>query len=141
MVEFKDSIPHTGGIITIRKRDTQYSLGYRHVGMHAASVEQLLAVDGRAAAVIPFGGLSLRDDPLPPQLRVLAPSDRHGLFGRQCPKCNSYFRTETITTQLCPYCDHAAPGLQFLTDYQREFVKTQYEAILRAVLTASLVSS
>jgi hypothetical protein len=64
MAEFKDSIPHTGGIITIRKRDTQHSLGYRHVGMHAASVEQLLAVDGRAAAVIPFGGLSLRDEPI-----------------------------------------------------------------------------
>jgi len=134
MAEFKDSIPHTGGIITIRKRGQQYSLGYRHVGMHAASVVQLLAVDGRAAAVIPVGGLSLRDDPPPPQLRVLVPSDRHGMFGRQCPKCKSYFRTETATTELCPYCDHSALGLDFLTDYQREFVKTQYEAILRALL-------
>ena len=127
MAEFKDSIPHTGGIITIRKRGQQYSLGYRHVGMHAASVVQLLAVDGRAAAVIPVGGLSLRDDPPPPQLRVLVPSDRHGMFGRQCPKCKSYFRTETATTELCPYCDHSALGLDFLTDYQRESVKSQSE--------------
>jgi Zn finger protein HypA/HybF involved in hydrogenase expression len=133
MVEFKESIPHTGGIITIRKRGQQYSLGYRHVGMHAASVVQLLAVDGRATAVIPIGGLYLRDDPAPPQLRVLVPSDRHE-FGRQCPKCKSYFRTETATTELCAYCDHSAPVLDFLTDYQREFVKTEYEAILKALL-------
>jgi hypothetical protein len=46
MAEFKDAVPHTGGVLTIRVKDRKYQLGYSHMNSKAAGLVELIAVDG-----------------------------------------------------------------------------------------------
>ncbi len=50
-------------------------------------------------------------------------SDEEQFFGRTCPKCRGYFRTERIAENLyCPYCSTHAPLAYFTTGNQLEFI-------------------
>jgi len=50
-------------------------------------------------------------------------SDKEGLFGQSCPKCDSYFRSDAISgTTTCPYCGQTDKGIEFLTKNQLKFL-------------------
>lgn len=50
-------------------------------------------------------------------------SDREGLFGRVCPFCKSYFRTNSLKKKhFCPYCSQQADSGDFTTENQKRFM-------------------
>jgi hypothetical protein len=134
MSEFKDVVPHTGGVLSIHVKSKTYQLEYVHANPHPMKLVELLTVAGNAVAIIPIGGVSLRDpEPDPPQIMTMLPTDADGMWGRRCPKCDSYFRAGHISTTLCPYCDAHAPWRDFFTTDQKAFIKRQHDAILAAL--------
>lgn len=133
MAEFKDRIPHTGGQLTIHKQGARYQLQYVHQNLNQAALVELVAVDGE-----PFEWINIVDEmsgrrPAHPPLRIEFPTDAEAMWGRSCRKCKSYFRAAMPYTELCPYCDHKADSLAFLTDSQRAFIKRQFDAIVAAM--------
>jgi hypothetical protein len=111
--EFKDAVPHTGGVLTISVKDRRYQLGYSHMNFKAAALVELIAVDGEAVAGVNIGGLYARSEPPPPELLIMLPTDGEGMYGRACPNCKSYFRASNPFTDMCPYCDHSDRGSLF----------------------------
>jgi hypothetical protein len=72
-----------------------------------------------------------------PQPSVLAfmQSDEQGMWGRNCPCCQKYFRTTHIMgLTYCPYCSEAAPDLAFISKEQRTYLTASYDAYARAHL-------
>ena len=63
-------------------------------------------------------------------LKVSIPSDDEGMFGRECPKCNKYFKVkagtglEDISTCTCPYCEHTDDSSNFLTPAQYKYLES-----------------
>jgi hypothetical protein len=100
---------------------------------HAAGLVELIAVGGKPVAAVPIRGVSLREEPPPePDLMVMMPTDREGMYGRRCRACGSYFRTSHPFTERCPYCPAMRDGLEFFTDDQLSFIERQYRAIVEA---------
>ena len=133
VADFKEPVHHTGGKLTIHTSGGRYQLGYTHQSAKRAALVELVAIKGNPVAIVPFGGVNLNPDPDPPQLMTMLPSDEEAMFGRRCPKCESYFRTKHVTTTYCPYCDVRVPWRDFFTKDQREFVRRQYDSILAAL--------
>src|SRR5688500_14831575 len=105
MTEFKQSVPHTGGVLTIRKQGTRYQLSYHHINPHAAGLVQLVAAGGKPVGSFPISGVDLSgDDPAEREILTVLPTDSEGMYGRRCPTCTSYFRTSHPFTEVCPYC-------------------------------------
>ena len=57
------------------------------------------------------------------------PTDKHGMFGRECPKCKNYFKvkpgTGLITSEcICPYCEEKADHSYFFTEAQNEYIRS-----------------
>lgn len=131
MAEFKDSVEHTGGVLTIHKQGHGYSLSYSHVSSKRLALVELVAVDGEPVEFVPMNA----PEQQAPQRRVLTmlPTDEEGLYGRRCPNCGSYFRASHPFTRHCPYCDATAKEIAFFTDSQREFIRRQFDAIVRAM--------
>jgi DNA-directed RNA polymerase subunit RPC12/RpoP len=133
MTEFED-VPHTGGVVTIRKDRGTYQLTYTHMRpVRAVFAELFVTREGVPVGFAPFSGMSTREDPPPPEdpiLMVMLASDEEGLFGRQCPACNAYFRSDSpVADTHCPYCRASGKGLAFITPTQRAFMRTFYAAI------------
>jgi hypothetical protein len=96
---------------------------------HAAGLVELIAVGGKPVAAVPIRGVSLREEPPPePDLMVMMPTDREGMYGRRCRACGSYFRTSHPFTERCPYCPAMRDGLED----QLSFIERQYRAIVEA---------
>lgn len=138
MAEF-DEISHTGGQVTIRKKDGAYQLGVRHSSPHRMTMIQIaVGSEGRLLGVIPFGGLDLSEEgekvQTRPYLQAFLFSDREGLFGRTCPKCSQYFRTTAVGTNhsFCPYCTYRDTSLAFLTKNQIKFLQAFLNKLLDA---------
>ncbi len=71
------------------------------------------SLDGRhlLASVSP-GGLGQVMIYPKPSLLAFVQSDQQGMWGRSCPVCGKYFRTNHIMdTTYCPYCSQPAPDL------------------------------
>lgn len=134
--EFQE-IAHTGGIYSVEIRTRadgvrELSVGYSHSRPTPASMFLLLALpQGIPFCVAPIGGLA---DPnaVPNQVRavetvnVMIGSDKHGLFGHACPRCNGYWRSDSTPARWhmsCPYCSFRSASHLFLTDGQKAFVK------------------
>ena len=132
MAEFED-VQHTGGAITIRRAGSQYQLSFVHMRpVRSALVELFVKADGTPLEFSPITGMSLRDDEQQPVFMVMLASDAEGLFGQQCPKCNSYFRSAVPFSSRCPYCGSTAEAVEFITPNQRRFFKAFAESILTA---------
>jgi hypothetical protein len=131
MTEFKDPVPHTGGTLTISIRGRMYQLGYTHYNHNRAGLVQLIAVNGEVVDSAPIHGMGAGAEH--PDLMTMLPTDSEGMYGRRCPKCDSYFRASHPFSEFCPYCSHKGPWQGYMTDAQREFIRRQYETI-RALL-------
>lgn len=63
-------------------------------------------------------------------ITVTLPTDETGYLGRECPKCEKYFKVMLGTGILgpapchCPYCDHSGPADTFYTPEQIEFARS-----------------
>ena len=94
-------------------------------------VELFVKADGTPVAFSPITGIGLQPAP-EPEFMVMFASDEEGLFGQQCPKCASYFRSGAPFTSQCPYCGATPDALEFITPTQRRFFKGFAEAIITA---------
>jgi hypothetical protein len=137
MVEFKDAIPAAGGKIEFLcqpdgRIDSQISGTYvRALYMVAVSM------DGRRLlSEVPAVGLGGTAVYPQPSVVAYVQSDNQGMWGRNCPACEKYFRTNHIfDTSVCPYCAETAPSLTFISKAQRSYIAASYDAFARAVLT------
>ena len=68
-----------------------------------------------------------------PSIPVWLISDREGLWGRTCPDCQSYFRTNCIGDTHCPYCGFSDKGLAFTTANQLRYIERICNAYIEAL--------
>lgn len=63
-------------------------------------------------------------------------SDREGLFGRICPLCKSYFRTNCLKKKklICCYCSFKDDIGAFTTENQKRFMSLCHQASLEAMI-------
>lgn len=97
-----------------------------------------LVPQGIPVGVFFIGGINQGYNPPPPDesnIGIFMLSDREGFFGRVCPHCKKYFRTESPSVfkpVTCPYCGLTAATHYFLTEGHREFIKAHTDAFVEA---------
>jgi hypothetical protein len=127
--EFRE-IAHSGGQLVIDVKINadgrqMYQLTWQHCKPVAAAVFAVYALpQGIVVCQINLGGIGSRQDPppIPGAYQVFIGSDSEGKFGRQCPACNGYWRSD-LNAQFCPYCGTQAGVIDFLTIGQRSYVE------------------
>lgn len=137
MTEFKDAIPAAGGKIEFLYQsngriDLQIS-GTSPQAMYMVAV----SMDGRhllgEVPAVGLGGTAVYPQP---SVVTYIQSDDQRMWGRNCPACEKYFRTNHIfNMSVCPYCAEAAPSLTFISKAQRVYIAACYDAFARAFLT------
>ncbi|MHC4270209.1 MAG: hypothetical protein ACYSTS_17340, partial [Planctomycetota bacterium] len=106
MEEFEE-IAHSGGKIEFLNDPVKgTSIRFTHSSPWPFSAFQVcVSFDGKILDTVPVGGMG-SSIPIPypkPSILAFVISDRQGLFGRQCPKCNTYFRSDIEgQTNFCP---------------------------------------
>lgn len=114
--EFEE-IPHSGGSITFSNGQSKYE---NRNPFPMILYEIVVSFNGIILSRGNFGR-----HPVPePAVTVMIASDKEGLFGYSCPRCEKYFRAnhhipETI---VCPYCLYIANALKFLTMNQKQYI-------------------
>jgi hypothetical protein len=89
---------------------------------------------GIRLAVVPFTGIGAPLPPYPkPSLLAWIMSDELGMWGRICPFCRMYFRTNhIIDATICPYCGSLSDSLHFITEAQGRYAAAFCSAYLEA---------
>jgi hypothetical protein len=137
--EFEE-IAHTGGKITFNvvvndDGRMSYNVKWSYSGRNPASTLAVYAIpQGVAVADIKLGGIGVpwNPPPIPDCYPVFVSSDSTGMFGRQCPSCNGYWRASS-SRKICPYCAfHVLEDYSFLTDAQRRYVKEYCDVLNHA---------
>jgi len=136
MAEFKDAIRAAGGKVEYLHQPNgqlvfQISGDMRALYMVAVSMDGTHLLD--TVPAVGYGQTAVY-----PQPSVVAyiQSDEQGMWGRNCPACERYFRTTHIFhTSVCPYCAKSAPSLTFISKAQRLYIAASYDAWGRAMLT------
>jgi hypothetical protein len=136
MSEFKDKIPAAGGKIEFiyhpeRGIATQIS-GFGFRGMYLVAV----SMDGRhLLSTVPAGGIGQMMVYPRPSVLTYIQSDEQGMWGRNCPRCEKYFRTNHVAGDTCcPYCAAGASSLDFISKAQHTYIQAFYDAWARAHL-------
>jgi len=134
MNEFEE-IAHTGGTITfIHDPARGISVELKHSNPWRAAIYQVcVSFEGIVLDFVPMGGIG-QSIPYPqPSIPAYLISDREGLFGQECPSCNSYFRSDCIGGDIsCPYCLHIEKGTEFLTENQKHFITIFCNTFIKA---------
>jgi DNA-directed RNA polymerase subunit RPC12/RpoP len=124
MEEFEE-IYLSGGTFEFKKGlNGGVSIGYKSSNPWPLSIFQVrVSYEGKVLDIVDFGGIG-QVIPYPkPSLLAWVLSDRHGMFGRRCPDCESYFRTNSCgSDKVCPYCGYRGESIQFLTKNQLEYI-------------------
>jgi hypothetical protein len=135
MTEFKDKIPTGGGKVEYLyspdgRRATRISGFMRAVYMVAVSM------DGRRLlSTIPAGGIGHVAVYPQPSVTAYIQSDEQCMWGRNCPYCQKYFRTNHIMDVThCPYCSEPASSLAFVSKDQRAYITACYDAFARSYM-------
>ncbi|MCU1240982.1 MAG: hypothetical protein JWO71_1708 [Candidatus Acidoferrum typicum] len=97
---------------------------------------------GEPLAVVPVTGMGVPLPPYPkPSLLAWIMSDQHGMWGRLCPRCQTYFRTNhVIDNTACPYCGNVSNSLSFVTQAQARYVVAFCNAYIEASNTKNTVT-
>jgi hypothetical protein len=103
-------------------------------GFFRAMYQIAVGHNGTPLASVPFTGMG---SPLPPypQPSILAwiQADEQGLWGRRCPECKGYFRTNHVYLMtVCPYCAIFSDSLAFITEDQRRYILAFRDAAIKA---------
>jgi hypothetical protein len=123
----KTPVPHAGGTLTITPGpERSYQVGLSHTSStHGFAMYQVAITEtGRPLAFVPATGMG--QSPVYPRPSILAfvISDAQQLWGRICPLCRTYFRTEHIRgVTVCPYCTFADDAIYMLTDSQLKYLR------------------
>lgn len=136
MPEFKDKIPAAGGKVEYLY-SSQGGIAVQVSGTGVQAIYQVaLSVDGkRLLATVPVGGIGSISVCPQPSVLAFVQSDQQGMWGRNCPTCEKYFRTDQIMgNTTCPYCSAVAPDLAFVSKEQRHYLTACYDAFARAYL-------
>lgn len=136
MAKFKDKL-HTAGAKVDFIFDQQKGLATQISGTSEyfrAMYQIAVGLDGRLLAVVPPGGIGAPMPPYPkPSILAWIQSDEQGMWGRRCPKCKGYFRTNHVMGHTsCPYCYVRADSTAFVTEAQRGYLKVFCEAWAKA---------
>src|SRR5258708_28673917 len=141
--EFQE-IAHCGGkvivtVVTDANRRRGGSFGLRCESAHPAAWFAVYALpEGIPVGMIQLGGIgqAWNPRPYPNCLPVFIGSDSQGLFGNQCPACNGYWRSQSVSPVwniTCPYCGGSAEGHHFLTPGQRRHREAVCGLTMKAV--------
>lgn len=132
-----EPVKHSGGKITFNFLDKDGQRQYRVCFTGANPYPMALFAmhvlrDPRVPlGVVRLGGIG---DPIPPppvqpSVLVFVASDREGFFGKLCPRCKRYFRTDAaIEHAWCPYCGTGAPAHHFLSESQLKYIEAYMDA-------------
>lgn len=134
MAEFKEPIPAGGGTVTYHF-DASRGFAFGVSGFSRALYFVALSIDGtRILCAIPATGLGQVALQPQPSVTACIQSDQHGLWGRNCPHCEKYFRTNHVVPDIthCPYCAAVAPSIAFVSKDQRTYLTACYDAFARA---------
>src|SRR5271154_2285520 len=112
MSEFKDKIPAAGGTVEFIY-DAQRGLAVRASHFRALYCVAV-SMDGRTLlATVPAAGLGQEMVYPKPSVLAYIQSDEQGMWGRNCPSCKKYFRSNHVMQAgdltWCPYCAKSAP--------------------------------
>lgn len=135
MAEFEDKLP-IGKAKLEFIRDNRGGLTKRVSGTGFCAMYQIaVGYDGKALGVVPFVGIGQPLPPYPqPSMLAWILSDSQGMWGRRCPFCRSYFRTNHVSdATTCPYCGKVAHSLDFITEGQERYVVAFCNALGKAM--------
>ena len=98
MTEFKDKIPAAGAKVEFLYDAASGAISNQISGTGFMAFYQVaLSLDGRhLLASVPPGGLGQVMIYPKPSLLAFVQSDQQGMWGRCCPSCGKYFRTNHI---------------------------------------------
>lgn len=134
MAEFKEAIPAGGGKITYHF-DAQKGFAFEVSGFMRALYFVALSMDGRQVlCAVPAGGVGHVSVQPHPSVTACIQSDQQGMWGRNCPHCNKYFRTNHVVPEIthCPYCAEVAPSIAFISKDQQVYLTACYDTFARA---------
>ncbi len=138
MRDFKDKIAAASGKVEFLYDAASGRIGQK-LSRFRAAYFVAVSLDGRQLlTTVPATGLG--QTPVYPQPSVLTfiQSDELGMWGRNCPLCKKYFRTNHVNgvndITFCPYCSHATTSLAFISKEQRIYITAFYDALMRAVI-------
>jgi hypothetical protein len=84
-------------------------------------------------ATVPPGGMGQVMVYPKPSVLVYIQSDAQSMWGRNCPRCEKYFRTNHVVGDTCcPYCAAGGADLEFVTKAQYQYIEAFYDAWARA---------
>jgi hypothetical protein len=137
MPEFKDKIGAAAGKVEFLYDPATGSIATRisgsSPGIFAMYIVAVSLNGRRLLAEVPATGVGVT--PVYPQPSVLTyiQSDEQGMWGRNCPLCQKYFRTTHVMADTCcPYCAAGGAGLAFVSKEQRSYITACYDAFARA---------
>ena len=128
-----EEIGHSGGKIEFIHDEKGLSIRFSGCNPWAMKMYQLkFSLDGSILKINSFRETD--DDKITDNFYIpcFIISDRNGFFGRSCSVCNSYFRTDSINTQFCPYCGCSSPFISFHTKNQLQYIEAFCNAFLKA---------
>jgi Zn finger protein HypA/HybF involved in hydrogenase expression len=137
-IEFKE-IPLSGGKIEFIKKGKGVSMRYTGsnpvpLKLFTANISRdgvYLIEDRRTLVQIKDNhSFVMHENPLPAYII----SDNTGMLGRNCPKCESYFRTDWYGMEdtHCPYCPYHGHKFEFMTKNQLNFLEEYRKTFLEA---------
>lgn len=133
--EFQEIASSGGKIELLYQENDLVSLRFTHANACACGAIQMgVSLDGKRLEYWPVYGVDQRPpQPESPMVAAVVISDQQGYFGRACPKCKSYFRTNSPgRATLCPYCGCRANNAAFTTKNQLEFIDKVRESYIAA---------
>jgi hypothetical protein len=134
MSEFKDKIPAAGGKIEFLY-DQAGGIATQVSGTGFIALYQVaISMDGRRLlSTVPATGIGVMPVYPQPSILTFIQSDEQGMWGRNCPFCKKYFRTNHVMSDThCPYCAGQESSLAFVSKEQRTYITACYDAFARA---------
>lgn len=136
MDEYREKIPAARGKVEyIYEEGRGISASISHAEPTFFAMYQVaLSIDGtRLLCTVPVGGIGQTVVAPQPSVPAFVQSDVQGMWGRNCPACAKYFRSEQIVGDTtCPYCSVVAPDLAFVSNDQKRYLTVCYDAFANA---------
>jgi hypothetical protein len=135
MAEFGDKLHTAGGKVEFLHDANGLATRISGTSVKFRAMYQIaVGFDGRILAVVPPTGIGAPLPPYPkPSMLAWIQSDEQGMWGRRCPNCKSYFRSNHIMgATCCPYCFRTADSTAFITEAQGRYVTAFCEGMMTA---------
>lgn len=144
MVEYRDKIPAARGKVEYiyeEGRGISVRISNSEPTYHAL-YQVALSIDGtRLLCTVPIAGLGQTAVAPQPSVTAFVQSDIQGMWGRNCPFCEKYFRSEQIVGDTtCPYCCVVAPDIAFVSNDQKRYLAVCYDAFANAYMKKQTTS-